>query len=161
MEAVRFPIHHQGVGQQGLREGHRGIHGASAAAKIWGISTEEYLEKADPWPLNPNGELVLGVKIEDKYAFATMEESMKIPGISVGEGGPGDMVLSIGAKTSSDPRVKEMEDKVFAMAKARKIYWNGINRNDAIEKIKEGYMIGFGPEAAEIGRKFTNRPMPY
>jgi hypothetical protein len=27
--------------------------------------------------------------------------------------------------------------------------------------IKAGYMIGIGQENAEIGRKFTNRPMPY
>ena len=57
--------------------------------------------------------------------------------------------------------MKEVEDRIFAIAKAHKIYWNGINRDDAIEKIKLGYMIGFGPEAAEIGRKFTNRQPPY
>jgi hypothetical protein len=36
-----------------------------------------------------------------------------------------------------------------------------INRDHAIEKIKLGYMIGFGPETAEIGRKFTKRQPPY
>jgi hypothetical protein len=30
-----------------------------------------------------------------------------------------------------------------------------------INAIKAGYMIGIGPEAAEIGRKFTNRSTPY
>jgi 4-hydroxy-2-oxoheptanedioate aldolase len=160
VEAVRFPVHHEGVGQHGLQEGRRGVHGAAIAAKIWGISAQEYIQKADPWPLNPNGELVLGVKIEDKYAFANMEESLSIPGIAVGEGGGGDMALSLGA-TGRDPKVREVEDKVFLAAKAHKIFWNGINRNDAIEKIKEGYMIGFGPEAAAAGRKFTNRSQPY
>src|SRR5579864_1731996 len=38
VEAVRFPIHKQGIGQQGLREGRRGVHGAPTAARIWGIS---------------------------------------------------------------------------------------------------------------------------
>jgi 4-hydroxy-2-oxoheptanedioate aldolase len=47
VEAVRFPIHKEGVGRQGLQEGRRGVHGASTAAKIWGISTEEYLDRAD------------------------------------------------------------------------------------------------------------------
>ncbi len=60
LEAVRFPIHHEGVGQ-GLPEGRRGAHGTPTAAQIWGVSQEEYLDKADPWPLNPNGELLLGV----------------------------------------------------------------------------------------------------
>jgi 4-hydroxy-2-oxoheptanedioate aldolase len=160
VEAARFPIHHQGVGVEGLQEGRRGVHGASIAAAIWGISAQEYMQKADTWPLNPNGELILGIKVEDKYAFANMEETMKIPGIAVGEGGGGDMALSLNA-TGRDPKVREVEDKVFLAAKAHNIFWNGVNRNDAIEKIKAGYMIGFGPEAAATGRKFTNRSMPY
>jgi 4-hydroxy-2-oxoheptanedioate aldolase len=118
------------------------------------------MQKADPWPLNPNGELLLGVKIEDKYALANVQESLKIPGISIGEGGPSDMALSFGLPVRH-PTVKEANDRVFGVAKANKIFWNGINRDDAIDKIKQGYMIGFGPEAAEIGRKYTKRSMPY
>jgi 4-hydroxy-2-oxoheptanedioate aldolase len=160
VEAARFPVHKQGVGQQGLQEGRRGVHGVPIAAKIWGVSQEEYIEKADPWPLNPNGELLLGVKIEDKYALANVQETLKIPGIAIGEGGPSDMALSLGYP-AGNPIVKAANNRVFQVAKAHKIFWNGINRGDAIEKIKEGYMIGFGPEAAGIGRKFTNRPPPY
>src|SRR5712691_8245167 len=37
VEAVRLPIHKQGVGN-GISEGRRGVHGAEAAAKIWGVS---------------------------------------------------------------------------------------------------------------------------
>src|SRR5271154_2544253 len=70
VEAVRYPNREQGVGQAGLKEGTRGAHGAAMAAKIWGVSQEEYMRKADPWPLNPNGELLLGLKIEDKVALA-------------------------------------------------------------------------------------------
>jgi 4-hydroxy-2-oxoheptanedioate aldolase len=58
VEAVRLPIHKQGVGK-GLSEGRRGAHGSPTAAPIWGITPEEYNQKADVWPLNPNGELVL------------------------------------------------------------------------------------------------------
>ena len=32
-------------------------------ARIWGISSAEYLRVADPWPLNPDGEILLGVKV--------------------------------------------------------------------------------------------------
>src|SRR5580765_1136286 len=44
VEAIRFPIHKQGVGN-GINEGRRGVHGADTAAKIWGISRDEYLQK--------------------------------------------------------------------------------------------------------------------
>ena len=42
VEAIRFPIHQQGVGK-GISEGRRGVHGAPTAAKIWGVSEQEYL----------------------------------------------------------------------------------------------------------------------
>ena len=49
-----------------LSEGKRGHGGQVLASKIWGISEDEYLKKADPWPLNPKGELILGIKLENK-----------------------------------------------------------------------------------------------
>ena len=51
------------------------------AAKIWGVSGTEYMQLADPWPLNPKGELLLSLKIEDKYALANAEKVAAIPGI--------------------------------------------------------------------------------
>jgi 4-hydroxy-2-oxoheptanedioate aldolase len=51
VEAVRFPAY----------GGRRGVHGNATAARIWGISADEYAEKADAWPLNPKGELLLGL----------------------------------------------------------------------------------------------------
>src|SRR5437867_9357801 len=97
VEAVRLPIHKQGV-DKGISEGRRGVHGAPTAARIWGISTDEYLEKADVWPLNPNGEILLGLKLEDKYALANAEDNVKVPGIAFAEWGPGDMALSLGVR---------------------------------------------------------------
>jgi 4-hydroxy-2-oxoheptanedioate aldolase len=159
VEAVRLPNREQGVGPGGVPDGRRGVHGIATAAKIWGISTDEYL-KADPWPLNPNGELMLGVKIEDRYAFANLEETSKVPGLSFGESGPSDMALSMGIRTS-DPRMKDVLDKILAVAKLHDLAWEGISKNDVVDKIKEGYRIGFGLEAAEIGRKYTNPTIPY
>src|SRR5437868_12970564 len=60
VEMSRLPIHHQGIGKGMLDEGRRGAHGSPPAAQIWGVSVQEYEDKADPWPLNPDGELLLG-----------------------------------------------------------------------------------------------------
>jgi 4-hydroxy-2-oxoheptanedioate aldolase len=160
IEAVRYPNREQGVGQAGLKEGVRGAHGAAMAAKIWGVSQAEYMQKADPWPLNPNGELLIGVKIEDKVALANVEETLKVPGIGFGEGGPGDMAVSLGVKPG-DPRLREAEEKIFSVAKLHKLAWIGITPNHTVDDIKAGYMIGSGEKSAEIGRKFTKRAMPY
>jgi len=160
VEAVRYPNREQGVGQAGLKEGTRGAHGAAMAAKIWGVSTEEYMQKADPWPLNPNGELLLGVKIEDKVALANVEETLKVPGIGFGEGGPGDMALSLGVK-SGDPRLLAAEARIFAAAKLHKLAWIGITPDHTADDIKAGFMIGSGEQTAAAGRKVTSRAMPY
>ncbi|HYM12379.1 MAG TPA: aldolase/citrate lyase family protein [Bryobacterales bacterium] len=167
VEAVRFPNREQGVGQDGLKDGRRGVHGAPTAAAIWGISTDEYMQKADTWPLNPNGELLLGLKIEDKYALANAEESTRVPGIAFAEWGPGDMALSLGVHYSGrgpmPAAMQEARAKVFAACKAHKLFFlNSMNPNNIIDMIKEGVMIGpASPQAAEMGRKFTKRTMPW
>jgi len=166
VESVRLPIHKQGV-DQGISEGRRGVHGGPTAAQIWGISAEEYLDKADVWPLNPNGELLLGVKLEDKYALANAEQNLMIPGIGFAEWGPGDMALSLGIRgpnvAEKDPRMLAARAKVFAACKANKIFFlNSMNPNNVVDMLKEGVMVGpASQEAAEIGRKFTKRQMPW
>ena len=165
VEAVRFPLHKQSV-DHGLGEGRRGAHGAATAAQIWGVSQEEYLDKADAWPLNPNGELLLGVKIEDHFALANAEESLKVPGIGFAEWGPGDMALSLGVRgpgPERDPRMQAARAKVFAATKANHVFFlNSMNPNNVIDMIREGVMVGPASEqAADIGRKYTKRQMPW
>jgi len=165
VEAIRLPIHKQGVGN-GISEGRRGVHGADTAAKIWGISRDEYLQKADAWPLNPDGELLLGLKLEDKYALENAEANLKIPGIAFAEWGPGDMALSLGvlgANAERDPRMQAARARVFAATKANKVFFlNSMNPMNVVDMIKEGVMVGpANQQAAEIGRKFTNRQMPW
>jgi len=167
VESIRLPNREQGVGH-GISEGRRGAHGTPTAAKIWGVSEQEYLDKADAWPLNPNGELLLGVKLEDKYALANAEENLKIPGIAFAEWGPGDMALSLGVRgqgnvAETDPRMLAARAKVFAACKANKIFFlNSMDPRNVIDMIKEGVMLGpASQQAAEIGRKYTKRQMPY
>jgi len=168
VEAVRFPIHHEGVGVDGLPEGRRGVHGVATASQIWGVSVEEYEEKADPWPLNLNGELLLGVKEEDKYALANVDENLKVPGIGMAEWGPGDMAMSLGVRAQGeaaiqDPRMVAARSKVLAACKANHIFFlNSVSAQDVVSMIKEGVMVGpASPETAAIGRKYTNRRPPY
>jgi 4-hydroxy-2-oxoheptanedioate aldolase len=167
VEAVRLPIHKQGL-DKGINEGRRGVHGAPTAAQIWGISQDEYLDKADAWPLNPNGELLLGVKLEDKYALANAEDNLKVPGIGFAEWGPGDMALSLGVRgpgnvAETDPKMLAARAKVFAACKANKIFFlNSMSPNNVVDMIKEGVMVGpASQQAAEIGRKYTNRKLPW
>jgi 4-hydroxy-2-oxoheptanedioate aldolase len=166
VEAVRLPNNMQGVGH-GIDEGRRGVHGAETAAAIWGVSQDQYLEQADAWPLNPKGELLLGLKLEDKYALANADQNTKVPGIAFAEWGPGDMALSLGVRNSGrgpmPDALKQARAKVFAATKANRIFFlNSMNQNDVVDLIKEGVMIGPANEkTAELGRQFTKRQMPW
>jgi 4-hydroxy-2-oxoheptanedioate aldolase len=165
VEAVRLPIHKQGVGA-GLSEGRRGVHGGPTAAPIWGITPEEYNQKADVWPLNPNGELLLGLKLEDKYAVANAEANLEVPGIAFAEWGPGDMALSLGVAgrgADQNPQMRTNRNRVFAATKAHKIFFlESMSPENVIAEIKEGVMVGPASEkAAEIGRQYTKRQMPW
>jgi 4-hydroxy-2-oxoheptanedioate aldolase len=156
VEAVRFPAF----------GGRRGVHGNTTAARIWGISPDEYGTKADAWPLNPNGELLLGLKLEDKYALENAEANAKVPGIAFAEWGPGDMAFSLGIKSGPGPMPAALQAaraKVFAATKADKIFFlNSMNADNVVDMIKEGVMIGAANQrAAELGRQFTKRTMPW
>jgi 4-hydroxy-2-oxoheptanedioate aldolase len=168
VEMSRLPIHQQGVAKGVLDEGRRGAHGTATASQIWGISGREYEDRADPWPLNPNGELLLGVKLEDKYALANAEQNLKVPGIGFAEWGPGDMALSLGVRgpgnvAETDPKMIAARATVFAACKANKIFFlNSMNQTNVVDMIKEGVMVGpASRQAAEIGRQYTKRTMPW
>ena len=163
VESVRLPIHRQAV-DHGLGEGRRGVHGAPIASQIWGVSQDEYFDKADAWPLNPNGELLLGVKLENKYAMANTEQNLRVPGIAFAEGGPSDLALSLGIRTRGAERdaLPEMiaaRARVMAACKANKIFFvDGLNPTNVTAKLQEGVMFGSADQqTAEIGRRFTKR----
>ena len=79
--------------------GHRHARARSetTAAPIWGLSGEEYMARCDPWPLNPKGELLLGVKLESPEGVANGEAICAVPGLGFAEIGPGDLSLSLGS----------------------------------------------------------------
>src|SRR5689334_14564534 len=127
VEAIRFPAY----------GGRRGVHGNPTAARIWGITADEYGEKADAWPLNPKGELLLGLKLEDKYALENAEANVKVPGVAFAEWGPGDMAFSLGITPGpgqqNAPQMQAARAKVFAATKAAKIFFlNSMNANNVV-----------------------------
>ena len=90
---VRYPINTPGADADTV--GRRGGGGQASAAEIWGLPVTEYMARADPWPLNPDGELLLAVKIENKRGLDQCEAILAVPGIGMAEWGPGDMGMSL------------------------------------------------------------------
>ena len=53
------------------------------APAFWGMSEKEYKQKADLWPLNPDGELVNWTIVESKEGLAHVREIAAVKGIGV------------------------------------------------------------------------------
>ncbi len=146
-------------------QGRRGNGGQGSAAAIWGVTVEEYLRLADFWPLNPEGELMLGVKIENRRAVENVEATLKVPGIAFAEWGPGDNHWSHGEMIRAQPYSAEMvaiRQRVKDACDANGIaFLDGASEENIGETIDEGVRIlGTSEEAAAIGRKHTGRRMP-
>jgi 4-hydroxy-2-oxoheptanedioate aldolase len=167
VECCRYPFNKIGVGK-GLGEGRRGGGGQAHAAEIWGVPTREYLDLAEPWPLNPKGELFLGLKIENKRALSNVEASMRVPGIAFAEWGPGDMGMSLGFPDNHDdpypPPMLDARQRVLEACKANGIgFLSGVYTHNVVERIEEGVTVPTsrdGKPAADVGRAHTKRTMP-
>jgi 2-keto-3-deoxy-L-rhamnonate aldolase RhmA len=82
------------------RGGTRPDDGVGLAAAYWKLSEADYRQKADPWPLNPRGELVLWAIVESKKGIANIREIAQVPGLTVivvGAGTLGGVFSSTGA----------------------------------------------------------------
>ena len=80
--------------------GTRPDDGVGLAAVYWKLSEDEYRRKADPWPLNKDGELVLWAIVESKKGIANIREIAQVPGLTVivvGAGTLGGVFSSTGA----------------------------------------------------------------
>jgi 4-hydroxy-2-oxoheptanedioate aldolase len=184
---ARYQFDRPGLNDDMIPEGLRGSGSQSFAAQIWGISGTEYVERADPWPMNPKGEIILSLKLEDKYSLANVEQIAVIPGIAWAEWGPGDQAMSLmglsylqrgggqgrsrpgtpvaaGLPPIEEPILEAARTRIFNALKANKIAILHSSSIDNIEElIKWGVMVTHGTTAehAAKGRKFTKREMPY
>jgi len=72
-------------------------------------------------------------------------------------------VRDTGAAAVSAPEMQQARARIFAAFKTNKIFFlNSMSPSNIVDMLKEGVMIGpANREAAEIGRRFTKREMPW
>ena len=162
VQAARYP---HAPETEGIGEGLRGSGGQGFAARIWGVTQQEYQRRADPWPLNPDGELLIGLKIEDRHALENAEASTAVPGVGFAEWGPGDMRMSFDVGRTGTPQdLVDARARVLAATRGAGIaFLNQVNAEDIEAMIEEGVRIGANPgaEVADQGRRYTKRQMPW
>ncbi len=151
-----------------LGVGTRGRGSEATAAPVWGITEAEYFRRCDPWPLNPEGELLLGVKIESPEGVARCEEILAVPGLGFAEMGPGDLGLSLlgDVVVRVDPYATEVlaaRDRVIAAARARGLaFLEGCSPATIAARLDAGVRViaGGQEETARVGRAHQRRTMP-
>ena len=169
VESLRYPFAEK---HPGLDTGIRGNGSANFAAQIWGLSANEYMRKADVWPLNKNGEVLVGLKIETPMAADNAEKTTRVPGIAFAEWGPGDQSFFLIGPPTGDgrgdrenhPAMKQMRERIFKTVKAASLFFlNSCNEDNVVDMLKEGVMICTGGDtpAADKGRQFTKRQGPW
>jgi len=167
IEAARYPFAPQA---EGLAQGTRGNGSQSYPATVWGVSQQEYMRIADPWPLNPDGELLFGLKIENPRADANVETSVRVPGIAFAEWGPGDHGFYIMGRPGTyqggvgNDAMVAVRARVLAATKAAGVkFLNACSVANVEDQIRDGTMICTGGEtpAATKGRAHTKRQGPW
>ena len=69
----------------------------TSAARFWGLTAQEYYKRADVWPLNPDGEVLVVIMCEEKRAIANLPKMLEqVPGIGVVLIGEGDLSQDLG-----------------------------------------------------------------
>ncbi len=147
--------------------GTRGRGSEATAAPVWGLMPEEYIGRCDPWPLNPAGELLLGVKLESPEGIAHCEEILAVPGLGFAEMGPGDLGLALGytavPRDPYPPEMKAARDRVFAACRKKGVaFLESCTPDNVIARIEEGVRViaGGREETAIVGRPHQQRTMP-
>ncbi len=86
--------------------------GPVRAARYWGLTQQEYYDRADVWPLDPQGEILVVLQIEDTKGIANLSDMLEnVPGIGAVLIGEGDLGQELGF-----PRQYDQPELLSAMA---------------------------------------------
>lgn len=91
-----------------------------AAARYWGLSQQAYYQRADVWPLVPEGEILVALMIEDIDGVNNVESIVKeVPGVGVLLIGEGDLTQQLGCpRDYENPELLKMMAHVLEVGKA-------------------------------------------
>ena len=129
----------------------------SAAARVFGVSPEDYAARASVWPLDPGGELVSMLLIEDRIGIENALEITGVPGISIVSPGPGDLRRAYEGDLEA---VEEAIQTVLAACLEAGVPC-GITAgpDDIAMRIEQGFRVFIvtSPEALAVGHEAAGR----
>ena len=113
------------------------------AAPYWGLTAQEYYTRADVWPLNPKGEILVGIQCEEARAIKNLPKILEqVPGIGFVLIGEGDLSQDLGfPRQYEHPTVAAAIDEILAICKAHNVVCGHphANAKNIEELVAKGY----------------------
>ncbi len=102
--------------------GQRG-DGPKHASTYWGLTQQEYYSRADVWPLDPAGEIIVGIMCEELRAVKNLPQMLsEVPGIGFVLIGEGDLSQELGVpRQYGHPGLLALIDEVLAICKTNDV----------------------------------------
>lgn len=135
-----------------------GIRGVSAAnaAWAWGVSSSEYVQRADLWPLNPDGDLLAVMMIESVEGLRNVNAIAATPGVgALFPGAGGDLSRSLGV-TQGTPELEEAFQQILEACLDNDVACaiTASTGQDVARRVRQGWrIIRTTVEAANVGRE--------
>jgi 4-hydroxy-2-oxoheptanedioate aldolase len=87
------------------------------------LSQQDYYARADVWPLNPQGEILVAIMCEEVRAIRNLPKMLEeVPGIGVVIIGEGDLSQDLGLPRQYEhPTVAAAIDEILAICKAHNV----------------------------------------
>jgi 4-hydroxy-2-oxoheptanedioate aldolase len=140
------------------------------APAYWGMTEPQYKQKADLWPLNPDGELVNWTIVESKEGLAHVREIAAVKGIGVLWPGAGTLRGVFSTTNAAGQRVLDTVgwenaiQQVLAACKEFKVPCGfPATPNDIERRMKQGFSVfvmnwgDAGFKAVDLGRAASGR----
>jgi 4-hydroxy-2-oxoheptanedioate aldolase len=119
------------------------------APKYWGLKEADYRRKADVWPLNPEGELIVWAIVETKEGLANVREIAQVPGLSVLVPGAGTLGGVFSTTNADGQRVRDNKaweaaiQSVLAACKEFKVPCGyPVSETDIETRFQQGFTVG-------------------
>ena len=117
--------------------------GPTQAIRYWGVTQQEYYERADVWPLAAHGEILVVIQIEDTVGIGNLDDMLKnVPGIGAVLIGEGDLSQELGYPRQYEHKaVLEAMSEIVATCKKHNVVVGHphVEAANAERVIKEGY----------------------
>jgi 4-hydroxy-2-oxoheptanedioate aldolase len=116
-----------------------GVRGSSPAVATWYWGVPGYTQRADVWPLNPQGELLAIMQIESAKGVENAEAIITTSGVGFVFLGPSDLSMSMGLP-GSHPEVQAAIAKVLDLCKKHRMPCGTLSSStDAAAKVTAGW----------------------